>query len=253
MLSDDKLRDIASSILWKTNPESVFLSRLSSLTLISFLYSPTLAQSSCGYILQMLNYVYEPSVLFLFKTICSSKNKNTAIQQWLLSLNFPDILYKEIERFHPSRDASYFDIDANQYCGLIKIVKCCTNSPLLSTSVRTLKFVELLNFDLEQYPRFVENYRWETAAALHCAHTADLLRAFFNQAINLIVDLKSCPTLSGVSAIKLLTKMVEDRGIPVSSLKTYIDSFKYGCPPHGGAGLGLERVVMLILGIEDVR
>ena len=47
--------------------------------------------------------------------------------------------------------------------------------------------------------------------------------------------------------------MLEERGIPVESLKTYIDSFKYGCPPHGGAGLGLERVVMLILGIEDVR
>ena len=33
----------------------------------------------------------------------------------------------------------------------------------------------------------------------------------------------------------------------------YMDSFKYGGTPHGGAGLGLERVVMLMLGLDDVR
>ena len=33
----------------------------------------------------------------------------------------------------------------------------------------------------------------------------------------------------------------------------YVNSFRWGCPPHGGGGIGLERVVMLVLKLGDVR
>jgi hypothetical protein len=33
----------------------------------------------------------------------------------------------------------------------------------------------------------------------------------------------------------------------------YIDSFRYGCPPHAGGGVGLERIVMLYLGLKNIR
>jgi aspartyl-tRNA synthetase len=35
--------------------------------------------------------------------------------------------------------------------------------------------------------------------------------------------------------------------------KYYVDAFKYGCPPHGGGGFGLERIVMLWLGLPNIR
>ena len=34
-------------------------------------------------------------------------------------------------------------------------------------------------------------------------------------------------------------------GIPIDGIQSYIDAFKYGAVPHGGAGVGMERVVML--------
>ncbi len=34
---------------------------------------------------------------------------------------------------------------------------------------------------------------------------------------------------------------------------SYLDIFKYGMPPHGGLGLGLERVVMQLLGLPNIR
>jgi aspartyl/asparaginyl-tRNA synthetase len=37
------------------------------------------------------------------------------------------------------------------------------------------------------------------------------------------------------------------------SIKDYIDSFRYGCPPHAGGGVGLERIVMLYLGLKNIR
>ncbi len=42
-------------------------------------------------------------------------------------------------------------------------------------------------------------------------------------------------------------------GIPLPDIQSYIDSFKLGAPPHGGAGVGLERVVMLYCGLNNIR
>lgn len=39
----------------------------------------------------------------------------------------------------------------------------------------------------------------------------------------------------------------------MDTIQPYIDAFKYGAPPHGGAGVGLERVVMLYLGLNNIR
>lgn len=33
----------------------------------------------------------------------------------------------------------------------------------------------------------------------------------------------------------------------------YLDCFRFGCPPHGGLGLGLGRLLMAMLGLESVR
>jgi aspartyl-tRNA synthetase len=39
----------------------------------------------------------------------------------------------------------------------------------------------------------------------------------------------------------------------VDVIRPYLDFFRYGCPPHGGFGLGLTRVLMCLLGVADVR
>ena len=38
-----------------------------------------------------------------------------------------------------------------------------------------------------------------------------------------------------------------------TSVACYLDFFRYGCPPHGGFGLGLARLVMLMLGLPSIR
>ena len=43
------------------------------------------------------------------------------------------------------------------------------------------------------------------------------------------------------------------RGIPLDAISQYLDYFKFGCPPHGGFGLGLTRMLMSMLGLADVR
>ncbi|KAF2290681.1 hypothetical protein GH714_014982 [Hevea brasiliensis] len=52
---------------------------------------------------------------------------------------------------------------------------------------------------------------------------------------------------------ELLEERAKACGIDVNTITTYIDSFRYGAPPHGGFGVGLERVVMLFCGLNNIR
>jgi len=51
----------------------------------------------------------------------------------------------------------------------------------------------------------------------------------------------------------LLIKRLKAKGLNPKDFKAYIDSFRYGAPPHGGFGVGLERLTMLILGLNNIR
>lgn len=46
---------------------------------------------------------------------------------------------------------------------------------------------------------------------------------------------------------------MREAGIDPATMKDYLDGFRYGCPPHGGGGIGLERVVFLFLKLGNVR
>jgi len=50
-----------------------------------------------------------------------------------------------------------------------------------------------------------------------------------------------------------LVDQARRRGIPVGAIGQYLDFFKCGCPPHGGFGIGLTRMLMSLLGQDDVR
>lgn len=52
---------------------------------------------------------------------------------------------------------------------------------------------------------------------------------------------------------ELLESRATSLGIDVKTISSYIDSFRYGAPPHGGFGVGLERVVMLFCGLDNIR
>ena len=51
---------------------------------------------------------------------------------------------------------------------------------------------------------------------------------------------------------KLLSRSKE-LGVDVAPLMDYVNSFKLGAWPHGGFGVGLERLVMLFLGLKNIR
>ena len=51
----------------------------------------------------------------------------------------------------------------------------------------------------------------------------------------------------------VLTQKMEAAGLPVEEYEWYLDLRKFGTVPHGGFGLGFERLIMFTTGIENIR
>ena len=52
---------------------------------------------------------------------------------------------------------------------------------------------------------------------------------------------------------ELLIAKIKQKGLNVESLKDFIDSFRFGAPPHSGWSIGLERLTMLLCDLDNVR
>jgi nondiscriminating aspartyl-tRNA synthetase len=50
-----------------------------------------------------------------------------------------------------------------------------------------------------------------------------------------------------------LLAQAEDKRVDVGPIQYYLDFFRYGAPPHGGFGFGLTRLLMQMLGQDNVR
>ncbi len=66
---------------------------------------------------------------------------------------------------------------------------------------------------------------------------------------------KGCEITTGAQRehrYEILKKQAEEKGLD-NDVKFYLDFFKYGCPPHGGFGIGVDRITMLLFnqGIKD--
>ncbi len=56
-----------------------------------------------------------------------------------------------------------------------------------------------------------------------------------------------------IDSYDLLRQRIEDHNLPLAAFGWYLDLRRYGSVPHGGFGMGIERVVAWICGLDHVR
>ena len=52
---------------------------------------------------------------------------------------------------------------------------------------------------------------------------------------------------------KVLRDQISGKGMDVDQFDFYTTPFKYGAPPHGGFGLGIDRLTKKLLGLDNIR
>ena len=80
----------------------------------------------------------------------------------------------------------------------------------------------------------------------------------YSRAYDLVIN--GYELLSGSIRIhdqQLQAKVFEAIGMSMDEAKAkfgfFLDAFRYGTPPHGGVGIGLERLVMILAGTDNIR
>ncbi|KAH0793288.1 hypothetical protein GPJ56_002846 [Histomonas meleagridis] len=191
----------------------LFINRLTSLTLAVFYFDPVAATRSCGYLMQLLSLLSEPTVLSLFETLCSGNFENReVVQGWLIEMGFPEIIYNEIDSCQPNTDCTHYSKEANYIYSLFRIVCFCGTSPILGPKFCTPNFVKALNLNVGGFSEFIEYQRWETLTALYCEKTKESMRGLFPIATEIIRDEHLIKTRAGVAALELLSLMLNFDG-----------------------------------------
>jgi aspartyl-tRNA synthetase len=50
-----------------------------------------------------------------------------------------------------------------------------------------------------------------------------------------------------------IVEQVRLKGMSLESVSWFTEFFRYGAPPHGGFNIGIERLTMALLGLENIR
>ena len=70
------------------------------------------------------------------------------------------------------------------------------------------------------------------------------------------LDYRGVELISGGQRIhdpKLLEQGIVRWGLDPKDFEQYLEAFRYGMPPHGGCGIGIERILMMMLGLPNIR
>jgi len=50
-----------------------------------------------------------------------------------------------------------------------------------------------------------------------------------------------------------IVEQIGEKGLNLEDFRWFVDHFRYGAPPHGGFAIGIERLTMVILNLENIR
>jgi len=95
---------------------------------------------------------------------------------------------------------------------------------------------------------FIVNYPWE-AKPFYVMREGETCRSFD-------LDCRGLELASGGQREHRYDELVRnmvDKGLDPSDFSFYLEAFRHGMPPHGGFGLGVERLLMRLLGLRNIR
>jgi aspartyl-tRNA synthetase len=105
-------------------------------------------------------------------------------------------------------------------------------------------------YEKKHYLYFIVGFPWSSTAFYYMREEDGIYTRKFD------LDFKGLEIASGGQREHRYEKLIEAlkvKGLNPENYSFYLEAFKYGIPPHGGFGLGIERLLMKILNLENIR
>jgi len=97
---------------------------------------------------------------------------------------------------------------------------------------------------------FVTHYPWKKRPFYHMLHPDGKTTKSFD------LLYKGVEVATGAQRehrYDILKKQAAEKGLDLDEMEDYSNIFKYGIPPHGGVGLGLDRITQRLLNLDNIR
>jgi len=98
---------------------------------------------------------------------------------------------------------------------------------------------------------FLTEFPWSVAQFYHMRKSDD--PNYTNRADLIYKGMEICTLAQREHRYEILRSQIKEKGLNPEDFKFYLDFFRFGVPPHGGGALGLERIVMQILDLKNIR
>jgi hypothetical protein len=207
LIETGELPKIASRLLC-TEPDLLQLNRLASVSATALSVNLSWISSGCPFVMELIPYMVETSVLHLFEYLCRGGDGLRAAQEWMRENGFIAALIREIDKLDMKILPDCWGGVSDRLWALLHMLRYCTGSPVFVSLICSPQVVSVLNRSIGEQPSFIEDARWMALGIIYCGRTSEAMRGLFPSALEIISDAKTCRTEAAYAALRILQKML---------------------------------------------
>ena len=220
---------------------------------------------AAGYTRKQIDELIDFVKIYKAKGLASFAIENGEYKSNILRFMSEDIIAKVIERANAKEgDLVLFVADTNEVVfAALGALRCEMAKRLNLINKDEYKFLWVVDFPMFEWDE--ENNRCKAVHHPFTAPRDEDLEFMEERPLDVkakAYDIILNGTELGGGSIRIHSREVQNRVFNLLGFTTeqaqerfgfLLDAFKYGVPPHGGLAYGLDRLVMLVLGLDTIR
>jgi hypothetical protein len=210
LFKDDILFTRISEVLFDPSPDVRLVSRAATLLRQLIVHFPEQSLDCCGFLVKILEFVYEPGVLDLIEKVCEEKAPLALFHRALCDAQWAETV------------ASMLEIAESEFliAGLMRTVRIASTNPILAPSFQSSRMLRMLLAFVDHSSRNVQNELWWAVFNATVEQNLAQANLFVAPAVQKFRTRIDRIDRAGIFALDFLAAMVVQRAMSVADAIT---------------------------------